>query len=66
LLAYYEQKERELLERGEELRGTLPGIPDEAKRARMTIEVTRLVNAAELYKAKAEQLRRMVRGLPPR
>jgi hypothetical protein len=57
LLAYYEQKKRESLERAEELRSALPGIPDEAKRKRTTMEVTRLTNLVDEYRDKAEQLR---------
>jgi hypothetical protein len=40
LLAYYEQKGREMLERAEEVRSMLPGIEDRAKRTRLAIELT--------------------------
>jgi hypothetical protein len=66
LLAYYEQKERESLERAEELRSTLPGVQDKAKRTRLAIELTRLTNLVDEFRAKAEQLRPLLRDVPPR
>jgi hypothetical protein len=66
LLAYYEQKEREFLERVEELRARLSDAPDEATPGLLAREVARLTNLADEFRAKAEQLRPMLRDVPPR
>jgi hypothetical protein len=66
LLAYYEQKERELLERAKKLSETLPGIADEVKRKRTASEVSRITHVAEGHRAKADQLRPVLRDDLPR
>jgi hypothetical protein len=66
LLAYYEQKEREFLQRAEEVRTRLSDDPDETRPGLLAREATRLTNLVDEFRAKAEQLRPMLRDVGPR